>query len=257
MGLKIAIAGKGGVGKTTISALLARELSLNDKVIAIDADPDSNLATSLGVPQHVREKIKPISEMYELIEERTGARPGSSYGALFNLNPEVEDILDNYGIKLGNISLLVLGTIKPPESGCFCPENALLKALLRHLILERNEHLILDMEAGIEHLTRGTTKGVDYLIIVTEQSWNSFDTTKRIFNLAKEMGVKNIALVLNKVKHLSLEFLKEIDSLGIKLLGKIFWDQEIESSDLGQGIKASKATLQEIKRIADMLKENV
>ena len=164
--MKIAISGKGGVGKTLLATLLSNIFAtFGYSVLAIDADPDSNLAANLGVPH--AEEIIPISEMHELIEERTGAKPGE-IAPSFKLNPKVDDLPDNYSVKLDGINLMVMGRIKRGGTGCYCPEGALLQSLLAHLLVARNEVVILDMEAGIEHLGRGTAQAVDKLIVVVE-----------------------------------------------------------------------------------------
>ncbi len=201
MPLKIAVSGKGGVGKTTVSAILASLYAGEGfKVITVDADPASSLPSALGVPEGDRASIIPLSQMLDLIEERTGVRPGDGPGGLFSLNPKVDDLVEKYGVcGIGGIRLVVLGTVKAPGSGCFCPENALLKNLLRHLVLEDDHLLIVDMEAGLEHLGRSTLQGVDILLVVVEPGRRSIDTAERITAMARDLGVRNIFAVLNKV----------------------------------------------------------
>jgi len=228
--MKIAISGKGGVGKTLLAALLSRVFAeFGYSVIAIDADPDANLAATLGFPHP--EKITPISEMSALIEERTGVRPGQ-VAAYFKLNPKVDDLPEKYSLKYDGIKLMVMGRIKKGGSGCYCPENALLQALLVHLLVARDEVVILDMEAGIEHLGRGTAKAVDKLIIVVEPGRRSVETAYRIAKLAKDIGLQNIAVVGNKVRsQLEREFL--ISSLPeFEFLGFIPYDQAVVEADL-------------------------
>ncbi len=224
-GLKIAIAGKGGVGKTTFAAALI--LSFNKKgqeVLAIDADPDANLAAALGFPPDV--KITPLVEMKDLIEERTGARPGSK-AVLFKLNPHLEDIPGKYAFSHNGIKLLVMGGLHKGGSGCYCPENVFLKRLTGHLLLRDGELVILDMEAGIEHLTRGTAEVVDRLLVVVEPSKASLETARRIKKLAQDIGVKKISLVANKVRgEADARFLTD----GIKtlsFLGFLPFDEQI------------------------------
>jgi CO dehydrogenase maturation factor len=210
--LKIAVAGKGGVGKTTVAAYIARLLARDGKyVLAVDADPSPSLASALGVSAEERANVVPITKMSELIEERTGVAPASatpegtdiaatSFGKFFTLNPKVDDIADRFAINCkDNVKLLVLGTIETAGSGCFCPENAILKSLLRHLILTKDDFVILDMEAGTEHLGRGTAKGLDLMLIVVEAGSRSIETAARIKKLASDLGIENIALVVNKV----------------------------------------------------------
>jgi len=176
--MKIAISGKGGVGKTLLAASLSQIFAwAGYSVIAIDADPDANLASTLGYPNP--EEITPISELGDLIEERTGMKPGQS-GAFFKLNPKVDDLPEDYSVKLDGIKLMVMGRIKRGGTGCYCPEGALLQALLSHLLIHRDEVVILDMEAGIEHLARGTAKSVDRLIVVVEPGRRSIETAGTI-----------------------------------------------------------------------------
>jgi len=198
--MKIALAGKGGVGKTTISASLARYLAgRGERVFAIDADPNANLALSLGLSREQADEIVPISEMRELIAERTGVEPGS-VGAYFKVNPRVDDLPDRFKLEHEGVMFLQVGAIKEPSAGCYCPENALLKSLLMNLVLMRDETVILDMEAGFEHLTRGTSQAFDAMIIVVEPSLQSVVTAARIDALAKKIGIRNVFYVGNMVR---------------------------------------------------------
>ena len=195
--MKIAIGGKGGTGKTTLAALLALSfLDDGDRVIAVDADPDANLASILGYPHP--EDIVPIVEMKSLIEERTGAKPGG-FGGYFKLNPRVDDIPDRFVVDHNGMKLLVMGRVREPAGGCMCPENVFLKELTAHLVLYRDEILIMDMEAGIEHLGRGTAKNMDTFLVVVEPSGQSLESGKRIIELAEKLGISHISAVLNKV----------------------------------------------------------
>jgi CO dehydrogenase maturation factor len=235
--LKIAISGKGGVGKTTITGALAHLFAKNGyKVLAIDADPDANLASALGIKKEVLKDIVPLSAMNDLIEERTGAKPGFS-GGYFKLNPKVDDIPDKYCIETDGIKLLVMGTIDVGGSGCVCPENTLIRNLIRHLLVDRNEVVIMDMEAGIEHLGRSTADAVDALIVVVEPGLRSIQTAESINKLASDIGVKNIFIILNKVKDIEeVEMIRQnLNTPGlsnIKFLGFLKESGKIRKADL-------------------------
>lgn len=198
MGLKFAVAGKGGVGKTTIAGLLAREWGRDGKrVFAIDADPGGQLATVLGVPGDRRPR--PIAELSDLIRERTGVDPSESYGQLFRLNPQVDDIPDRYSSAgEDGTRLLVLGGITKPGSGCYCPQSALLKSLISHLVLDREDYVLLDMEAGLEHLGRGIARHVDALLIVMDPGRRAVEMATAISALAKGLEVPRRFGILNK-----------------------------------------------------------
>jgi CO dehydrogenase maturation factor len=228
--MKLAVSGKGGVGKTTFSALLIRTLNAQGKrVLAIDADPDANLAAALGIPD--AEKIVPIAEMKDLIFERTEAQPGS-IGGFFKLNPKVDDLPDALSAKLGNIKLMRLGGVKKGGGGCICPESTLLRALMLHIVLARDEVVVMDMEAGIEHLGRATASAVDKLIVVVEPGRRSMDTAGHIKKLASEIGLKNIGLVGNKIRgQKDEEFLKKHLN-DFEFLGFIRQDEALIEADL-------------------------
>lgn len=234
--MKIAISGKGGVGKTTITGILARLLSRDGfDVLVIDADPSPNLATVLGISEKERAKIIPLSKRSELISERTGTNPNRPYGSLFTLNPKVDDLEENFAV-LGNdnVRLLVLGTITQGGTGCFCPESALLKALVRHLIHKRNQILLMDMDAGVEHLGRGTTKNVNKLIIITEPGMRSVETAQHIKKLAEDLGVKEITSILNKVTNDDeiRQIRSKLNELKLPLIGTIPYARALMTADL-------------------------
>ncbi|MBA7467198.1 hypothetical protein ES707_02404 [subsurface metagenome] len=255
--MKIAISGKGGVGKTLLASLLAKTFTESGySVLAIDADPDANLAASLGFPQ--AEEITPISEMKELIEERTGARPGKTE-VYFKLNPKVDDLPEKYCREHDGVKLMVMGQVKRGGSGCYCPENVLLQALVNHLLLARNEVVILDMEAGIEHLGRATAKAVDKLIVVVEPGRRSVETALRINKLAKEIGLSNIAVVGNKIRSQSERDFLTSSLPDFEFLGFIPYDQAIVDADLANLplLDSSQQALTEARNIYDVLLSGV
>jgi len=229
--MKIAVSGKGGVGKTTFSALLALGLSRRGiKVVAVDADPDANLAASLGVPADRIAQARPLTEMDDLIEERTGAKPGER-GGFFKLNPYVDDIPERFGLLVENVLVLTLGRCKRGGSGCYCAENVMIKRLIEHLLLREDEALVIDMEAGIEHLSRGTASSVGALITVVEPGMRSVETAQRVEILAKDLGIPLHFLVGNKVKgDEDREFLAAQLS-GYEFLGFLPFDTRLMDAD--------------------------
>jgi len=222
--MKIAVSGKGGVGKTTLSAMLAAALGLKGRnVVAIDADPDANLAAAFGLPPDKHPVC--LAEMRELIAERTGAK--DAYGGYFKLNPKVDDIPDEYSAKIGSIRLLTLGGVSRGGQGCMCPAAALVKALLTHLILGSDDDLIMDMDAGIEHLGRATTKSMDALLVVIDEGAWSVQTAHRVRALANDIGLSSLAAVVNRV-HASTDLDAVRSSLdGIPIVGTIPYDHRL------------------------------
>jgi CO dehydrogenase maturation factor len=228
--MKLAVTGKGGVGKTTIVAGLARVLALRgQKVLAIDADPASNLALALGFPKDQR--LTPISEMKELIEERTEAKSGSM-GGFFKINPRVDDLPEKYTLEKDGIRLIVMGTVQKGGGGCVCPENVMVKTLVAHLLLGRGEVVILDMEAGVEHLGRATAKAVDKLIVVVEPGQRSLEVAQKIRQLAGDIGLHNIGLVGNKIRGESDRQFLLSRMAGFPFLGFIPYDLRVVEADL-------------------------
>ena len=210
--MKLAISGKGGVGKTTFSSLLIRNFNANGKrVLAIDADPDANLAAGIGIDN--ASEIVPIAEMKELVLERTGAQPGTIVG-------------------FENIKLMRLGGVQKGGSGCICPESTLLRALVMHIVLARDEVVVMDMEAGIEHLGRATAKAVDKLIVVVEPGRRSIDTAGHIRQLAAEIGLNNIAVVGNKIRGSKDQEFLENHLNDFEFLGFLPYDDALIEADL-------------------------
>lgn len=231
--MKIAISGKGGVGKTTFSSVLIRTLDdMGKHVLAIDADPDANLAAAVGIKN--AEEVTPISEMKALIYERTEAKAGS-IGGFFKLNPKVDDLPDSLSARLGNIKLMRLGGVKKGGTGCICPESTLLKMLVTHVVLARNEVVVMDMEAGIEHLGRGTARAVNKLLVVVEPGRRSIETAGHIRHLADDIGLKNIALIGNKIRNERDEAFLTENLPDFEFLGFIPYDDALIEADL-QGI---------------------
>ncbi|MFH0958040.1 MAG: AAA family ATPase, partial [Pseudomonadota bacterium] len=208
--MKIAVSGKGGVGKTTLSSLLARYWARKGyRVLAVDADPDANLGSALGIDTH---GLTPIAKMEDLIYERTESKKGT-VGGFFKMNPKVDDLPEALGREKDGVRLLVMGTVKKGGGGCICPESVLLKALINHLVLYEKDLVIMDMEAGIEHLGRGTAQGVDRLLIVVEPGQRSIETAEKVRQLTQDIGLKNISAVGSKIRNTDQEkFLK--DNLG-------------------------------------------
>lgn len=199
--MKIAITGKGGVGKTTLAAALIHLFTEKGyRVLAVDADPDANLAAAVGFSDEEREGIVPLAAMKDLVAKRTGAAPGTT-GGFFKLNPKVDDIPDHYCLSRDGVKLLVLGEVEHAGAGCICPESTLLKTLMRHLLLERDEVAVMDMEAGLEHLARGTASAVQAMLVVVEPSEKSLQTARSIKQLAEGLGVRKIFAVANKVRN--------------------------------------------------------
>ena len=237
--MKIAVSGKGGVGKTTFSALLAKSLARRGiNVLAVDADPDANLGQALGFPDY--DKISAVADMKQLIEERTESKD-ESFGKFFKLNPTVNDLPEKLSVEHEGVRLMVMGTVKKGGSGCICPASTMLKVLMSHMVLLGKDALILDMEAGLEHLGRGTSRGVDVLVVVVEPGRRSVDTAETIRRLAGDLGVNKILLVGNKIRGEKDRqyLLKSLE--GFEFLGFLDYDTDIIEADMEAVCPADKA----------------
>jgi CO dehydrogenase maturation factor len=251
---KIAISGKGGVGKTTLAALLAHIYAGRERrVIAIDADPSGGLFEALGFPPELDARVTPVSEMEDLIYERTGAKPGTS-GGFFSLNPRVDDIPDRFSVTHQGIRFLRLGAIEAGGSGCICPESAMLKALVTHMLLYNDEMLVLDMEAGVEHLGRATAQAVDAFLVVVEPGRRSLDTATRVRQLAGDIGISRVYAVGNKVRGESdWDFIQAHSP--VPTLGYLSANPELTEADMrGEGVfDVAPRAVEEVREIVARL----
>ncbi|MCW4015421.1 MAG: AAA family ATPase [Candidatus Bathyarchaeota archaeon] len=229
--MKIAVSGKGGVGKTLVSGTLSGYFAQKGfKVMAIDADPSPNLALTLGIPVEEANKIVPISENSELLESKTK----TDYPGVFKLHFTVDDIVEQNGMKSPyGVNLLVMGTIKSAGGGCACGANAVIRELLRHLIVDRDEIVIVDMEAGVEHMGRGTASHVDVMLVVVDSSRKSLEIAKKISGFAHDAGIKNVFVVGNRVRDSEeTELITDFtEKNGLSLLALIPYDDTVIKAD--------------------------
>lgn len=229
--MKLAISGKGGVGKTTLAALLAQAYAdAGRDVLAVDADPSPCLAGALGFPADLRARLRPIAEMDALIEERTGAKPGT-IGGFFTLNPRVDDIPERFSVTHRGVRLLEMGSVDTGGSGCICPEAAMLKTLFTHLLFRQDEVLILDMYAGVEHLGRATVDFVDAMLIVAEPTRRSLGTAAQIKKLAQDIGLSRLWLVGNKIRNADEAAFLNAETPGLPVLGLLPADLDVQEAD--------------------------
>lgn len=229
--MKIAISGKGGVGKTTLAALLAQVYAdAGHNVLAVDADPSPCLAGALGFPSELQAQLSPISEMDELIYERTGAKPGTT-GGFFTLNPRVDDIPERFSVEYRQVRLLEMGSVDSGGAGCICPESAMLKTLFTHLLFREDDVLILDMYAGVEHLGRATVDFVDAMLVVVEPTRRSLGTAAQIKQLAEDIGLSRLWLVGNKVRDEAEAAFLLSETPGIPVMGTLPADMGVQEAD--------------------------
>jgi len=253
--MKLAITGKGGVGKTTTAGLLARIYAAEGiAVLAIDANPDANLASALGISPEEAKRITPIAEMKDLIEERTGAKPGSG-ASFFKLNPTVDDIPARFSARIDGVRLLIMGTVKTGGGGCMCPEGALLRNLINHLLIRESDVVIMDMDAGMEHLGRGTARSVDAFIVIVEPGRRSIQTAEAISKLARDLGIERCYVVGSKTKSdADRQFIID-NTPQFELLGFIDYSPKIAEADLkGMSVfDADPEVVVEVRRIKERM----
>ena len=254
--MKIAVAGKGGVGKTLVAAGLAWLLARRGfRTIAVDADPTPNLGVSLGLTIQEASSILPISENADLIESKT--RTG--FPGVYSLTFSVEDIIRNYAVPTpSGVQLLVMGTVKSMGSGCTCAANTVLRSLIRHLVVDRDEALVLDMEAGLEHLGRGTAEGVDLMLVVTDANAKSLETARVVTRMARESGVPNVFIAGNRID--SEDEMRIVSSFaqetGSRLIGTIPYDHAVMKAGItADPVMALEGTpaMQEIERMTESI----
>jgi len=237
-GFRIVITGKGGVGKTVLSSIFSYKFANKGlKVLAVDEDPQMNLPMVLGLPENIIKKIIPLNKQLDYIEEKTGARPGTGWGLFIRLNPEVEDVVERFGIKINdNLSLLVMGTVVQAAVGCTCPENDLLEAVMNYISLKRNEVIVMDTEAGLEHFGRAVSKGFHHAIIVSEPTYTSINVSLQAAKLANDLRIPFIHLIINKVKNSEeekkvLDYLKNENNKLFHTIDFLPYDDEIYKNE--------------------------
>ncbi len=249
--MKVAITGKGGVGKTTFAAILSRLYAEEGRsILAVDVDPDANLGLALGFNEEELAEILPISSQRKLVEERTGVNE-QNMGKFFKLNPKVDDIPDRFAKLKNGVKLLVLGTVDTAGAGCVCPENVLLKQIISHLVLQKDDVVVLDMEAGLEHLGRGTSSVMDQFIVVIEPGARSIQTYGNVKRLAHELGIRQVRVVANKVRGAEDEEFIKSRIPAQDLLGFLHYNPEVIDADR-KGVSpydVSASAVEEVRKI--------
>lgn len=256
-GIKIAIGGKGGVGKTTVCAVLAQLFAESGfDVLAIDADPDANLASALGVASE--QSPEPLINMKDLIAERTGTGK-DAVGAYFKLNPKVSDLPEKHWHESNGLKLLVLGAITQAGSGCACPEGAFLKALLRHTILQRQEMVLVDLAAGVEFMGRASVQGIDALVLVVEPGGRSIETANNMAKMGRELGIECVAAIANKITETSQKDTIISQLQNVDLLGNLQYSRALQQADLGRApvLGADAEITNELKQVKNQLTQLV
>ncbi|WP_342676627.1 AAA family ATPase [Methanofollis sp. UBA420] len=223
-GFRVVVAGKGGVGKTTITAFLSRIFARNGHtVLAVDEDPQMNLPYAVGVPREKSDAIVPLTKNIDYVEEKTGARPGDGWGLMLTLNPDVSDVVERFGVRgPDGVNILVMGTVVQAATGCLCPENTLLQAVVRYINLREGEFVLMDTQAGVEHFGRSIAEGFDQAVLVTDPTFNAVQVVKHAALLARELGIPTVHLVVNRVRSE-----KDVEKVGDLLgdMGDIFTDR--------------------------------
>ena len=253
--MKIAIGGKGGVGKTTVCAVWAQLFAEDGfDVLAIDADPSTSLASAFGIPSE--QSPRPLIEMKQLIAERTGTEKGS-VGAYFRLNPKVSDLPEKYWLEFKGLKLLVLGSIMQAGAGCACPEAAFLKALLTHTILQRQEVVLVDLSAGVEFMGRASVQGIDVLVVVVEPGARSIETAINIARMAEKLGIKHVAAIMNKITEAGQVEMIKSKLTNIPVLANIAYNPAVQQADLVSQavIKADAGFVEELAKAKKRLIE--
>jgi len=234
--MKIAVAGKGGTGKSYIAACLAkmsamhiRKAGRGGQVYAVDADPLGGLGNALGLSQGTISEIRPIFDMREYIEE------GEEDGSLYLSNPEAVNFDGQFHASIGGVKYLRMAGIKHAGSGCYCHEYNFMQVLLNSMILGENDMLILDMCAGAEHLTRGAIKGVDMLLIVSEATRACIESAKALRSLGADLGIRHIYMAANKIRNEKEELLIRASFKRGELIGLVRMSEAVIDMAIGIG----------------------